>query len=156
MSKNVAPIPQGFRSLTPHLVVSPAAKAMEFYARAFGAEELFRMPGPDGKDIMHASMRIGDSVFMLNDPMGPPNQTSAPSQAKTTTVVLHIYTPDVDALAKRATQAGAKVLMPVADMFWGDRYGQLADPFGHVWSIATKTEDPSPEEVARRMKEACA
>jgi PhnB protein len=144
------PIPEGFHTVTPSIVVSDSAKAIAFYKKAFGAEERGVHKTPDGK-IMHAEIRIGDSVVMLNDEfpgMGPGPRS--PDTLKGTTAVLHIYTPDVDAAFKRAVDAGAGVIMPVADMFWGDRYAQVTDPFGHRWSIATRKEDVSAEEAVRR------
>ncbi len=144
-------IPDGYYTVTPHLVLKDADKALEFYKKAFGAEEVFRMPGPDGKTIMHAEIRIGNSHVMLNDEM-PDYGALGPQSVGGTPVTLHLYVNDVDATFKRAIEAGAKEEMPVADMFWGDRYGKLIDPFGHKWSVATHKEDVSPEECARRME----
>jgi uncharacterized glyoxalase superfamily protein PhnB len=153
MSKKlVQPIPAGFHTVTPYIVVKGADKAIEFYKRAFGAEETVRMPGPDGK-IMHAEIRIGDSVMMLGEesPMGG---CKSPQSVGGTTVGLHVYVKDVDKAFAKAVAAGAKVSMPVADMFWGDRYGKLSDPFGHEWSIGTHVEDLTPAEMAKRGAEA--
>ncbi len=144
------PIPEGYTSLTPHVTVSPASAAIEFYAKAFGAEELARMPGPDGQ-ILHAELRIGNARLMLHDPSPMLDTVVAPSDAGHTTCVLHVYTEDVDALYRRATEAGATGTMPPSDMFWGDRYAMVADPFGHVWGLATHTEDVTPEQIAERM-----
>jgi len=144
-------IPEGYHTVTPHLVIKDADKAVEFYKTAFGAEEVFRMPGPDGKTIMHAEIKIGNSHVMLNDEM-PDYGAVGPQSIGGTPVTLHIYVNDVDSFFKRAIQAGAKEEMAVADMFWGDRYGKLVDPFGHKWSVATHKEDVSPEECARRME----
>jgi uncharacterized glyoxalase superfamily protein PhnB len=128
--------------------VDNAAAAIEFYTRAFGASELFRMPGPDGK-IMHAEVLIGDSPIMLCD-ANPEQGQLAPPALKGSPVSIFLYVPDVDALFKRAVDAGADVRVPLMDMFWGDRYAQVADPFGHAWQIATHVEDVSPEEMERR------
>jgi uncharacterized glyoxalase superfamily protein PhnB len=148
MSK-VEPIPQGYHSITPALAIRGAAEALEFYARAFGAEETFRMPGPDGT-VAHAEMRIGDSAFMLGEEC-PDRGATAPSTIGGSPVSLHLYVRDVDASFARATGAGCKAELPPTDMFWGDRYAKLTDPFGHKWSIGTHTEDVSPEEMTRRM-----
>ena len=147
----VNPIPDGFHTLTPHLTVRDAAAAIEFYKKAFGAVETVRHAGPDGKTIMHASLRIGDSPFMLNDEF-PEMGGKGPQALGGTPVTIHLYSGDVDALFARAVAAGAKVTMPLADQFWGSRYGQLEDPFGHRWSLAQHIEDVTPEESARRMK----
>jgi PhnB protein len=150
MSK-VKPIPEGYHSLTPHIVVREAAKAIDFYKRAFGAEEFRRSPGPDGKSIMHAVLKIGDSFLILNDEfLDTPCPTRAPQTVGGTATMLHLFVTDVDAVFNRAVADGAKALMPPMDMFWGDRYGQLVDPFGHAWSIATHKEDLTPQEVEQR------
>ena len=145
----VKPIPDGFHTVTPHLIVKGAAAALDFYKKAFGAEETSRMPGPDGL-IMHATMRVGDSILMLNDEF-PKMGSHSPQSIGGTPVTLHLYVDDVDKLWQRAVSAGAKVTMPLADMFWGDRYGVLTDPFGHHWSLATHKEDLSPQEMMKRM-----
>ncbi len=155
MAKAVRPIPEHLHSVTPHLAVDGAAEAIEFYKRAFGAQELVRMPMPDGKSIAHAEIRVGDSTVWLADAM-PGMGAQSPKTLGNTTVTLNIYVEDADALWDRAVKAGAKVAMPLADMFWGDRYGPLTDPFGHMWAIATHKEDVAPEEMARRAKEAFA
>ncbi len=142
---DVKPIPEGFHTATPHLVVSDAAAAIEFYQKAFGAEEVSRMPGPEGK-IMHAAIRIGDSPVMLNDEF-PDMGTVGPKAIGGTAVTIHLYVKDADAVWDSATKAGAKVVVPIDDMFWGDRYGVIEDPFGHRWSIATHTQDLTPEQV---------
>ena len=148
------PIPDGFRAVTPHLCVRGASEAIAFYARAFGAEEISRMPGPDGK-LMHAEIRIGDSIVMLADEFPEMGGTSrSPLALGGTSAGLLIYCEDADALFARAVAAGAEVTMPLADMFWGDRYGKLLDPFGHDWAIATHKEDLTPEQMAERMKAA--
>jgi PhnB protein len=145
----VKPIPDGMHSLTPHLVCAGAADAIEFYKKAFGAIELSRMPGPNGK-LMHGAVRIGDSVLMLVDEM-PEWGSFGPKALKGSPVTIHVYVKDVDAFTAQAVAAGAKVKMPVADMFWGDRYGQLEDPFGHYWSIATHVRDMTPQEMQEEM-----
>ena len=144
------PIPDGMHALTPHIVCAGAADAIAFYRKAFGAAELARLEGPGGK-LMHAAVRIGDSVLMLMDEF-PEWGTLGPKALKGTPVTLHLYVKDVDAEMERAVAAGATVTMPVADMFWGDRYGQVQDPFGHRWSIATHTRDLSPEEIRKGME----
>jgi len=150
MTQQVRPIPEGFHTITPHLVCSGAADALAFYTRAFGAVETSRMPGPDGR-IMHAQMRIGDSFFMLADDF-PDYGCVGPLALKNTPVYIHLYVEDVDALYAQAVAAGAKPIMQVADMFWGDRYGQLEDPFGHRWSIATHKRDMTPEQMREEMQ----
>jgi PhnB protein len=148
----VKPIPDGMHSLTPHLVCDGAAAAIEFYKQAFGAVEESRLPGPDGK-LVHASVRIGDSPLMLVDEM-PGMGVQSPKSLKGSPVTIHLYVPDADATFARAVAAGATAVMPPADMFWGDRYGVLKDPFGHSWSIATHQRDLTPEEIARNMAQA--
>jgi PhnB protein len=145
----VSYIPDGYHTVTPHLAVRNAAKALEFYAKAFGAEELFRMPGPGGV-IMHAEVRIGDSNIMLGEE-DPQRGATSPQTIGGSPVGLLIYVKDVDASFARAEKAGCTVQMPPTDMFWGDRYGKLVDPFGHHWSLATHKEDVSPEDMAKRM-----
>ncbi len=144
------PIPDGMHALTPHIVCAGAAEAIDFYRKAFGATELTRLEGPGGK-LMHAAVRIGDSVLMLMDEF-PEWGTLGPKALKGTPVTLHLYVQDADAEMARAVAAGATVTMPIADMFWGDRYGQVEDPFGHRWSIATHTRDLSPEEIRQGME----
>lgn len=148
MSKNS---PDGYHTVTPALTVRNGAEAIEFYRRAFGAQELMRMHGPDGK-IMHAEIQVGDSRIMLGDEM-PDMGCVSPVTRGGATSSLYLYVPDVDAAFQRAVSAWAKVLMPVTDMFWGDRFGQLEDPSGHRWGLATHVEDPAPEEIARRHRE---
>ncbi len=145
----VKPIPDGMHALTPHLVCAGAADAMAFYAKAFNAVELSRLPGPQGR-LMHASMRIGDSVFMLNDEF-PEMGGFGPKSLKGTPVTIHRYVTDVDAAVAQAVAAGATLKMPLADMFWGDRYALLEDPFGHQWSLATHQRDLSPEQIMEAM-----
>jgi len=139
------PIPDGMHALTPHLVCRNAAEAIAFYGKAFGAVELSRLPGPEGK-LMHAMVRIGDSSLMLVDEF-PDCGAFGPQSLNGSPVTIHLYVTDVDATVERAVAAGAKVTMPVSDMFWGDRYGRIEDPFGHQWSIATHIRDLSPQEI---------
>jgi PhnB protein len=138
-------------TVTPHLVCAGAADAIEFYKKAFGAVEMMRLPGPQGK-LMHASVRIGDSIVMLVDEFSE-HGSVGPKALKGSPVTLHLNVPDVDATVADAVEAGAKITMPVADMFWGDRYGQLEDPFGHRWSVATHIRDMSPEEIEKAAAE---
>jgi uncharacterized glyoxalase superfamily protein PhnB len=154
MSSRVRPVPSGFHTLTPHLVVKGASQAIEFYKKAFGAEELVRMPGPDGKSIMHADLKIGDSHLFLVDE-APQMGCRGPQNIGATPVTIHMYVEDVDAAFGKAVAAGAQVSMPLADMFWGDRYGVLTDPFGHSWSLATHKADPTPEEIRKGAEAAC-
>lgn len=149
MAGKVKAVPEGYSTVTPHLVCKGAAKAIEFYTKAFGAVERFRMPGPGGI-VMHAEIQIGDSIVMLADEF-PEQGARSPLSIGGTPVVLLIYTENVDAAFKRATDAGATAILPPTDMFWGDRYSKLADPFGHQWSIATHVEDVAPEEMMKRM-----
>ena len=150
----VKPIPEGYHTLTPYLAVDDASKAIEFYKDAFGAEEFIRMPGPGGT-IAHAELQIGDSKLMLSDPF-PQSSVRPPSERGGTTASIFMYVEDVDALFDQAQQAGAEVVSELEDMFWGDRFGTLSDPFGHVWSIATHKEDLSDAEMAERSKAAMA
>jgi len=143
-------IPEGMHSVTPHLVCAGAAAAIEFYKKAFGAVELTRLPGAQGK-LMHASIRIGDSTVMLVDE-SPEWGMLGPKALKGSPVTIHLYVDDADAFVARAVKAGAKLTMPVADMFWGDRYGQLEDPFGHRWSVGTHVRDVSPQEMQKAMQ----
>ncbi|GAB5100099.1 MULTISPECIES: VOC family protein [unclassified Caballeronia] len=145
----VNPIPPGMRSLTPHLTCAGAAEAIDFYVRAFNAVELGRLPGPDGK-LMHAMVKIGDSVLMLVDE-NPTFGMLGPKAIKGSPVTIHLYVEDVDATFTQAIDAGAEVTMPVAEMFWGDRYGRLVDPFGHQWSLASHVRDVSPEDMQKAM-----
>jgi PhnB protein len=150
----VQPIPEGYHTLSLHLAVEDASKAIDYYKQAFGAKERMRMDGPDGK-IGHAELEIGDSVVMLSDPF-PQSTVRPPNEVGGTSASVFMYVEDVDAVAKRAVDAGATVTMEVADQFWGDRFGTITDPFGHVWSIATHVEDVSPDEMAERSKAAMA
>jgi len=154
MSNRVKPIPEGYRSVTPYLVVDDAAGAVNFYQQAFGAQETVRMNGPDGK-IAHAELRLGDSMIMLSSEMTG-GAARSPRSLGGTTASIFLYVEDVDAVFKQAVSAGATIQTPLADMFWGDRYGTLTDPFGHSWALATHTEDVAPEEMKRRTREAMA
>jgi PhnB protein len=150
----VSYIPPGKRTATPHLIIRGAGKAIEFYKKAFGAEELGRMPGPDGQTLMHAEIKIGDSHIFLADEFGEGGVCASPTKLGGTSIVMHLYVKDADAAFNQAVAAGAKVVMPLMNMFWGDRYGQVVDPFGHQWSIATHVEDVPPEEMGKRAAEA--
>lgn len=146
----VQAIPNGMHSVTPHLVCEGAAAAIAFYIKAFNAVELARLPGPDGR-IMHAQIRIGDSCVMLVDQM-PDCGAFGPKALKGSPVTLHLYVEDANAVFNRAVAAGATVKFPMDDMFWGDRYGVVQDPFGHNWSIATHVRDVSPEEMKQALE----
>jgi PhnB protein len=148
MADTVNAVPEGFHTLTAHLRVRGAAEAIDFYKRAFGAEEICRMPGP-GDTLMHAELSIGNSRFMLCDEF-PDWGALSPKSLNGTGVTLHLYVGDVDAVFNRAVDAGATVKMAVQNAFWGDRYGQIVDPYGHEWSIATHIEDVVPEEMETR------
>ena len=152
------PIPPGSEGLIPHLVCDPCAEAIEFYQEAFGAEEVCRMPAPDGERIMHAAIRIdGKLVFLADDfPEYCEGKSRSPKSLGTSPVTIHRYVMDCDGAIRRAEAAGATVKMPAQDMFWGDRYGVVADPFGHAWSFATHLSDPTPEETARGARAAFA
>src|SRR5262245_52996356 len=146
----VKAIPEGFHAVTPYLTLNDTAKAIDFYKRAFDATEIMRMPMPNGK-IGHAELRIGDSVIMLADEM-PGGEGRAPQSLGGTTAGVFLYVKDVDAAYRKAVDAGAKATMQPQDMFWGDRFGKLNDPFGHSWSLATHKEDVAPEEMKKRME----
>jgi len=149
------PIPEGYHTVTPFLSLDDAAAAIEFYKRAFGAEERGRMPAPDGR-IAHAEIQIGDSVIMLSDMFEGQSLGKTPKQAGGTTVGLFLYVEDVDEVFKQALDAGATATSEPEDMFWGDRFGRVTDPFGHDWQIATRKEDLTPEELEKRSQEAAA
>jgi len=148
------PIPEGYHTATPYLVIDGAAEAIDYYKKAFGAKERMRMEAP-GNRIGHAEIEIGDSLVMLSDAF-PQSTTKAPTELGGTTAGVFLYVEDVDAVVKKAIDAGATVTMEVADQFWGDRFGSITDPFGHSWSIATHVEDVPPEEMAERAKTAMA
>lgn len=150
MANQVKSIPEGYHTLTPYLHVRGAAQAIDFYKKAFNAQELFRLPGPDGKTIGHAEIKIGDSIIMLADEM-PDWGILSPESLKGTPVSFMLYVEDVDPAFQRALDAGAKVVRPLEDKFYGDRSGTVADPYGHQWSLATHKEDVSPEEINKRM-----
>jgi PhnB protein len=145
----VSYVPSGQHTITPHLVVRGAAKAVEFYQKAFGMTEVMIMHGPDGKSIAHAELKLGDSHIYLADEW-PNGDVASPEKLSGTTVAIHIYVPDCDAVFNKAVAAGCKVIMPPMVMFWGDRFAKVQDPFGHSWSIATHVEDMTPEEMAKR------
>jgi uncharacterized glyoxalase superfamily protein PhnB len=149
---SVNPIPPGQNAVIPHLSIRGAANAIEFYKKAFGAVELFRMPAPGGM-LGHAHLLIGGSHVMMADEFPGPGCLKAPASLGGTTVTMHMYVEDVDAAFQRAVAAGATVVMPPMDMFWGDRFCKVSDPFGHEWSLATHKEDLSPEEMKRRAEE---
>jgi PhnB protein len=148
---STSPIPEGYQTVTPYLNVHDAAAAIDFYARALGAEEKLRLQGPDG-EIAHAEIRIGDSTVMLADENPEWGNTSPRTLGGTATGMM-LYVADADAAVEKALAAGATLLMPVEDQFWGDRMGQVEDPFGHRWSIASHVEDVPQEEVDRRWQE---
>lgn len=148
-------VPEGFRTITPHLIVKGADAAIAFYKKALGAEEIMRMSGPDGKSVMHAEIKIGDSLVMLNDEFPGGGGCASPTTLKGTSTCIHLYVENADALFNRAVAAGAQPTMPISDMFWGDRYGQVTDPFGHTWSIATHTKDVTPAEMREAMAGMC-
>ena len=152
MTKN---IPEGFRSVTPMLVLKDARKAVDFYKKALGAEELMVLPGPDGKGVMHAEVRIGNSIVMMGEECPGAPCKSAETMGGSP-VSFYIYVENVDQAFKVAVAAGAEVEMPVQEMFWGDRMGSVRDPFGYSWSLATHTRDLTPEEICKGAQEAFA
>jgi uncharacterized glyoxalase superfamily protein PhnB len=158
VSTSTKPIPAGQENLIPHLVCDPCGEAIEFYKKAFGAEEIHRILAADGRRIMHAAIRIGNSyVFLVDDfPEFCGGKSSSPKGLSGTAVTMHHYVKDCDAAIKRAQDAGAEVSMPAMDMFWGDRYGVVTDPFGHKWSFATHIRDVTPTEMQAATSEAFA
>lgn len=152
MAGQVKPVPPGYHTATPYLTLSDAASAIDFYKRAFGATENFRMNSSDGK-IGHAEIKIGDSILMLGDE-SPRTETRSPQSLGGTTAGVFLYVEDVDTVFDTAVKAGAKIQQPLTNMFWGDRYGKLSDPFGHQWALATHVEDVAPEEMEKRMRAA--
>jgi PhnB protein len=152
--KKVSAVPKGYHTVTAYVTVDRGAEALSFYERAFGAKVTERMPGPGGK-LMHAEFRLGDSVIMLSDET-PQGGTRSPRSLGGASGSLFVYVPDVDAAFRRAVDAGCQATMPPADMFWGDRFGRLVDPFGHHWGLATHREDLSPAEIGRRAQAAMA
>jgi uncharacterized glyoxalase superfamily protein PhnB len=151
MAAPVKRVPEGHHTVTPHLIVRDGAQMIEFYKQAFGAKEIRRSVAPDGKSILHADLQIGDSRIFLNDEF-PEMGACAPSGTSGVPVHIHLYVEDVDSLYERALSAGAKVVMPLADQFWGDRYGVVEDPSGHKWALASHVQDMTPEQ----MKQAAA
>lgn len=152
MAKKTKTIPEGLHTMTPYLTVKEAAKAIKFYKDAFGAKEVELNKTPDGK-VIHATLKIGDSAFMLCDEFPESSWgISTPRSLGGTTVLFYIYVEDVDTAFNKAVKAGAKVKMPVEDMFWGDRYGQVEDPFGHLWALATHIADFSPDQIEQAAK----
>jgi len=141
--------------VTPYLIVEDVVAAIDWYSKAFGAEDILRMTAPDGKTILHAEIKIGDSPVMLGE-QNPEWQSKGPKMLGGTPVSLHVYVEDVDTAFQKAVDAGAEATMPVADQFWGDRYGKITDPYGHHWSIGTHVADPTPEEMQKAMMEAFA
>ena len=150
MTNSVKPVPDGFHTATPTLVVRNAAQAIDFYKQVFGAEEIMRMPSPDGK-ISHAELKIGDSIIFLSDEF-PNMGGKAPQTLGGFTGGIYLYVEDVDDVFQRAIDAGGKAATPVTDMFWGDRHGNFVDPFGHSWGVSTHTEDLSEQEMGKRAQ----
>jgi PhnB protein len=153
MTNKVKPVPEGYHTATPYLIFQDAAPAIDFYKKAFAATEIMRMNGPDGK-VSHAEIKIGDSVIMLGS--APGNDLATPQKLNGSSVSIFLYLPDVNSTFKQAVSAGAKAVQPLEDMFWGDRFGRLVDPFGHSWSLATHVEDVAPAEMGKRAQEAAA
>jgi PhnB protein len=151
MAKAKNPVPEQHHTVTPGLCVKNCSAAIDFYKKAFGAQELGRMTSPDGK-IAHAELKIGDSVIFLNDEFDMPGCARSPQTLGGVTGGLYLYVPNVDTSFDQAVKAGGKANMPVTDMFWGDRYGQIVDPFGQIWGIATHKEDLSPQEIEERAQ----
>ncbi|HEX3685324.1 MAG TPA: VOC family protein [Bryobacteraceae bacterium] len=152
MAGKVNSIPAGYHTVTPYLVVKGASDALDYYKQAFGATGINRMDAPDGR-IMHAEFKIGDSIIMLSEEMGP---NRSPQSLGGSPVSIFLYVEDVDSVFNQAVKAGAKPDMPPQDMFWGDRFGKLTDPFGHLWALATHVEDVAPEEMGKRAQAAIA
>jgi len=150
MSSKVKPIPDGHHTVAPYLAIKNAVSALEFYKKAFGATETYKLIVPDGR-LGHAEIRLGDSLIMLSDEF-PEFGGKAPEALGGSPVSIHLYVEDVDAFVKRAVAEGARVLKPVADQFYGDRSGQLEDPYGHLWWVATHKEDVAPEEMQKRVR----
>jgi uncharacterized glyoxalase superfamily protein PhnB len=153
MSQSTPPVYEHF---VPHLICDPCPEAIEFYKKALGAEETFRMPAQDGKRILHACLKVGNAMFFVNDDFPEfCGKSQSPQALQGTPVTMHRYVDDVDGAIQKAVDAGATVVMPAADMFWGDRYGIVLDPFGHSWSFAKHIKDMTPEEMTEAMKKAC-
>ena len=153
MTQKIAPIPKGFRTITPCLTVAGAAEAIEFYKRAFGAEEQSRLYDADGVRIVHAALKVGNSVLFLTE-VNPGANVFSPLELGYSSALVHLYVEDADELWSKALAAGAMEIVPLADTYWGDRFGKLVDPFGHYWSIATRVEKVSPEELVERTRAA--
>jgi PhnB protein len=153
-NENVKPIPEGYHTMTPALTVQDGARMIEFYQKAFGAQERYRMPTPDGKHVAHAELQIGDSAFMLGEEMPGSDCGGTPNSLGGVSVGFYLYVEDVQAAFDQAVAAGATVKQPPEDMFWGDRIGTVTDPSGHSWTLASHVEDVPPDEIARRGKEA--
>jgi PhnB protein len=153
MPKPVRAIPEGYHSISPSLTCKDAARAIDFYKSVLGATEVMRMPGPEGK-IMHAELKIGDSIIFVNDEF--PGMAVAPAPGAMPSSYLFLYTEDVDSVYNRAVSMGSKVAMPLENMFWGDRYGKVVDPFGHQWGLAQHVEDVAPDEMKRRQEDMAA
>jgi PhnB protein len=152
MSSQVKPVPEGFHTITPGLIVNGAHKAIEFYKEAFGAEVVGVMTSPDGSKVVHSEVKIGNSIIFVNDEF-PQMGARGPEKGSRPPVSLNLYVEDADAVFDRAVRAGATVIMPLTDQFWGDRWGLVADPFGHLWSVATHIADPSAEEIKKASEE---
>ncbi|MCG3138469.1 MAG: hypothetical protein HJJLKODD_02334 [Phycisphaerae bacterium] len=152
MANQVKRIPDGHYTLTPHLVVQNCKEAMGWYKKALGAEEICQMTTPDGQCIVHAEMKVGNSMFYMCE-ANPQWGARSPQMLNGTPVTLHLYVEDADAVFNRAVQAGATVTMPLDNAMWGDRYGKFTDPYGHYWSVATHIEDVTPEEMTKRMEQ---
>jgi PhnB protein len=153
-AKRKAAASTGLQTVTPYLIVSSGPRAIEFYKRAFGAAEVYRMPAPDGQRVMHAELKIGGSVIMLADEFPEHGGGRGPDIIGSTTVSIHLRVPNADKAFAQAVEAGATVIMPLADMFWGDRFGKLRDPFGHEWSVAHQVRQLSPAQIAEAAKKA--
>ncbi len=155
MANKVDPIPKGYHTITPDMIIKGAGAAIEFYKKAFGAKERSKLMSLDGRHVLHAELEIGDSVIMLAEET-PTSNGKSPKSLKGTAVTLHLYVKDVDVVFKRALEAGAKQAMALENTFWGDRYGVITDPFGHMWSLASHVEDVPMEEMMKRMQAAMA
>lgn len=151
LSRAVEPIPEGYHTVTPGLTIRGAGKAIDFYKKAFGAQVLDRVDGPGGKGVMHAALQVGDSRIFLSDEM-PGTECRSPETLGGTTGSFYLYVKDVDSAVKKAVDAGATLKQPVENMFWGDRFGSVADPFGYVWNLATHVEDVAPDELRKRSE----
>jgi len=155
MTTSVKPIPDGDTAVTPYLIIDGCAEAIEFYKKAFGAEEVMRLPMPDGSGVMHTEIQIGGARVMMGE-ASPEQGFESPKALGHSPVAIHIYTEDADALFAQAVGAGAEATMPVTEMFWGDRFGKVKDPYGHIWSVATHVADPTPEEMQAGFEKALA